>query len=240
MGIYLFTYSQHQSANAKIRLGSPSIRLFYIFRDSSTTWSIIPTATAISLSLKTRFPTILLIDVGASVNSNFSFNYRLTMYVDSCLGFYGCPWDGTRIRVEGNEEEKKKIQAQNTWISWSTSWIYFIVSFVHLSAIIIGSAVIDKTIRVDITVPFDTDVWHVGPPRDEVLRRMASSLDALITTAKIIEDRYVAIDSQVNAQIDLSLLEAHRYVLRRWRWPVSAIFVWRTAWRWKTRLLRQH
>jgi hypothetical protein len=49
---------------------------------------------------KTRFPCILLVDIGTSVNSNFSFNYRLTMYVESCLGIYGCLWDGSRIRVD--------------------------------------------------------------------------------------------------------------------------------------------
>jgi hypothetical protein len=56
-----------------------------------------------------------------------------------------------------------------------------------------------------VTAKNDPGCMTCRPTRDEVLRRaMASSLDALITTAK-------TIDNHVNAQIDLSLLEARRY-----------------------------
>lgn len=40
---------------------------------------------------------------------------------------------------------------------------------------------------------------------------MASSLDALITISKFIEDRYLSIDAEVNAQISPSLPEARGY-----------------------------
>ena len=43
---------------------------------------------------------ILVIDIGTFSNSSFSFNRWLMTYVDSCLGFYGCLWTGTRIRVD--------------------------------------------------------------------------------------------------------------------------------------------
>jgi hypothetical protein len=46
------------------------------------------------------FPSILLVDIGAFVSLDFPLNHWLMIYVESYLGFYGCVWDGMRIRAD--------------------------------------------------------------------------------------------------------------------------------------------